>query len=1453
VVVEVVLSISPGHSARYLTDAVAAGRENYYTGAVAEGEPAGRWYGSGAEQLGLRGLVDPQDMTALYEHFIDPTDPAFRSPEQWAEAGTLGNPGRRYLSEDQIYEASLAKEPHADAERRAELRIQASKGCRKNVGFLDATFNVQKSVTVLHAAFEAQEVAARAAGNTEAEQAWGEHRQAVEDAIWAGNRASMDYLATHAGFSRIGHHGGRAGRWADAHDWTIASFFQHDSREHDPHLHIHNAILNRVQGADGVWRTLDGRSLYAFKPAAGAVGERTMEAHLTRSLGIGFATRPDGKAREVVGMPPAVMELFSSRRRAITARTHQLVGAFETTFGRGPNALELDRLQRQATLHTRRAKTHTGESTAERLQRWDRELRAEVAGGLEEVAQGVLALAGQAPEAPRWNPAQVVATALAAVEQKYAAWTPPDLTREISNALPDTIDLTDGDQIAELLDRLTNAGLSLVTCLEPIRPGDEVLPEAFRLASGRSAFEAPGRRRYATPEHLHTERLLVAATTRRDAPAATTDATGALVKQLATAGMTLGPDQAAALRGVLTSGVRVETLVGPAGTGKSFVVGALAKAWADPQLWDGVQRRAFGLATSQIAASVLTGEGLTATNTARWLATQARLADGRAREGDENWQLQTGDLVVVDESSMADTAALAAVHQHVANAGAKLLLVGDHRQLSAIGAGGGMDLLASSGASYELTEARRFTATWEGPASLRLRVGDPEALTDYYKHGRLVDGGAIEQTEQAAVHGWLGDHLSGRQSLLIVDTNEQAARLSAHIRTQLVALGQVSEHGVPLGLQATVAGVGDIVQARRLAWDLAGYAGNERGPITRENYRVLQIRDNGDVVVTRISDTQGSGERLTLPADYVAADLALGYAVTVHAAEGLTVDTAHTVVTPATRAQALYPALTRGRDGNTAHIVTRAIPADAPTGAVHDAVHRDPRAVLDAVLEAGAPELSATATSAQAHADNHAITTPAELLATAAELAVTERTARWLDQLAVDGILTPAQRAQVAAEDGARKLAPLLRRVEMAGHDAHQVLTDAITERGLDGAHRLSNVIHSRITTGRDLDPVGDTYTAWTPHIGDPHWDHYLHALAEAADQRRHELGSAQASQPETWALEDLGSPPADVAARAEWIQRASAVAAHRELTGHDDPATSIGYAPAAGDAEAYASWRSAWRALGRPEADRDEYEMSNGRLHLRVRAYEREQTWAPPYVADELAANIQTAEYHRATATRRAVEAAAESDPDRRAELTQSAQGSAALADLLERHTPVLEQADEQRAIWYLHTAGTRDAAERAAAELAARHSSDPQPEQRVSASEWLELERAHHLEEDQYREIADEADFADTGHDRLTNSVYDHYAASIVDPADPDIRQVAEAWPAPGDDATMRVPNLDETADAVRRAQLALAEITRRIALDNAREADYARSQQIARWHAEDQAAQIDLGDDLGDLGYD
>jgi len=56
------ITLSSGHSPDYLLSSGRGGRENYYTGAVAAGEPPGRWYGGGAEMLGLSGLVDAQDM-----------------------------------------------------------------------------------------------------------------------------------------------------------------------------------------------------------------------------------------------------------------------------------------------------------------------------------------------------------------------------------------------------------------------------------------------------------------------------------------------------------------------------------------------------------------------------------------------------------------------------------------------------------------------------------------------------------------------------------------------------------------------------------------------------------------------------------------------------------------------------------------------------------------------------------------------------------------------------------------------------------------------------------------------------------------------------------------------------------------------------------------------------------------------------------------------------------------------------------------------------------------------------------------------------------------------------------------------------------------------------------------------------------------------------------------------
>src|SRR3954471_11860984 len=119
-------------------------------------------------------------MRGGYERVLDRRGGGFTDLERWDAVATLGHAGRRYVSEDELYAAAVEREPYATPERRAELRTEAGKAARHNVAFFDVTFNVQKSVTLLHTAFEEQEVAARTGGDEETAQAWATFREAVE-------------------------------------------------------------------------------------------------------------------------------------------------------------------------------------------------------------------------------------------------------------------------------------------------------------------------------------------------------------------------------------------------------------------------------------------------------------------------------------------------------------------------------------------------------------------------------------------------------------------------------------------------------------------------------------------------------------------------------------------------------------------------------------------------------------------------------------------------------------------------------------------------------------------------------------------------------------------------------------------------------------------------------------------------------------------------------------------------------------------------------------------------------------------------------------------------------------------------------------------------------------------------------------------------------------------------
>lgn len=257
----------------------------------------------------------------------------------------------------------------------------------------------------------------------------------------------------------------------------------------------------------------------------------------------------------------------------------------------------------------------------------------------------------------------------------------------------------------------------------------------------------------------------------------------------------LGPDQASAVVEVATSGRELDVLVGPAGSGKTTALAVLREVWG-AQHGEG---SVIGLAPSASAAHVLSEAlSIPTDNTAKWLTetatnTQrterarelnrpARLLDQRGmssaadrlrlnatmlREQVDRWSLRPGQLLIIDEASLAGTLALDKIIDEAREQHAKVLLVGDGAQISAVDAGGAFGLLARDRASVpELTGVRRFTTAWERDASRGLRHGDPSVVETYQHGGRISEGDRTDMLD-AAYAAWRTDESAERRSLLI--------------------------------------------------------------------------------------------------------------------------------------------------------------------------------------------------------------------------------------------------------------------------------------------------------------------------------------------------------------------------------------------------------------------------------------------------------------------------------------------------------------------------------------------------------------------------------------------------------------------------------------------------------------------------------------------------------------
>ena len=431
-----------------------------------------------------------------------------------------------------------------------------------------------------------------------------------------------------------------------------------------------------------------------------------------------------------------------------------------------------------------------------------------------------------------------------------------------------------------------------------------------RASDGGSIYRPPNEERYCTLAHLDTEEQILAAA-KRTVP----QLIGQEQARAAAERTGLNAEQRDAVVMMLTATAATTVLIAPAGAGKSHTMAEFARLWTT---FTG--RRVIGLTTSTNAARVLAHEGLAESyNIAEFL--------GKVEGSDELRRpvpLHQDDVLVLDEASQLGTADLAMIDEAARQAGARVIATGDTAQLGAVEAGGMFRLLAQEVPAAQLHEVRRFDARWEREASVRLRDGDLAAAAAYDRHGR-IRGADQEAAYDRAASMWLADHLRGKDVLLLAGSNAEAAELSRRVQAKLTQMGSVGPPQAPLS-DGNHAGVGDLVRARlNTEIDAGG--------------RQLTNRDTLQVTAFRGPDAEVRRQRLDgtwtgpfrVPRTYLARNAELAYAGNVHVAQGRTVDTAHLLVTDSLSRQALYVGMTRGRESNTAHVVTgKTAPPEPP-------------------------------------------------------------------------------------------------------------------------------------------------------------------------------------------------------------------------------------------------------------------------------------------------------------------------------------------------------------------------------------------------------------------------------------------------------------------------------------------------------------------------------------------
>lgn len=862
------------------------GESGYYT----SDEAVGRWVGRGATELGLTGQLVDADVHVFGRllagqdvhgrTLLGPvwrSDPAARVPAAQLVAAVAvvtaetGMSPRLLLGEQLGSAYDIAVRRLRGGVGAAGLRADVAVAMAHAAG-LDA-FDVHRSASVdgtepltpalarvgqrvdvrlpgLDLTFSAPKSVSVLAALMDDVSVWAEVQASQDRAV----DAAVSWLETKASHGLRGHQGdGRRASRAATSGFVAAAFDHETSRNGDPQVHTHVVVANMVHGSDGRWSALDTRAIHRHARTAGFIYQAVLRSELTSRLGVQWGPVSRGTA-EIAGVGQTVRGWFSTRRAQIEV-------ALSNAGREGARAAQ------SACLATRRRKDR---STARSEIR--RSWLARVPGG----RQG--------------DPARFVRSALGRQTAPL-----PDADREqIAWRLLGPDGLTSHGTTFDRLDLLRGICESIApgspasgTALEQLADGVLALPDAVQLGDGtyttRWLLDAEAEALAAASDLRHQE---VAGVPEPEIEAA-----------IKVAGMS--GEQASMVRALTGPGTGLRVVVGPPGSGKTAALRAAYRAWT-----------AAGVPVHGVALSGLAARGL---QQAAMIPTQTVASVLQQLRPGLPGPVPAGGVLVVDEAGMVGTKDLNTLLQAAQERGFALVLVGDHKQLPEINAGGLFAHLCDQ-PEVELTANHRQQAEWERHALADFRAGRvPAAMDALLAHERVhIHPDSTSQITSAAA-----DYLHATATIppervgLLAATRAQSRALNEAVRELREAAGHLTG---PTLSAVTPDGRLALRSGDRVSITSPD---RERGLLNGQMGHVTAVDPQQGSAVVHIDD----GRELTLGPDFLArGKLAHGYASTIHKAQGQTHQVTFIVGSPALTAETAYTALSRATSEHHLHL-----------------------------------------------------------------------------------------------------------------------------------------------------------------------------------------------------------------------------------------------------------------------------------------------------------------------------------------------------------------------------------------------------------------------------------------------------------------------------------------------------------------------------------------------------